>query len=941
MLFLNPWLLAGLAGISIPIIIHLVRQQAAKPIEWGAMRFLFDTVAVRKRRMEWEDLLLMATRCLLLALLALAVARPFLTPDSKVPWLFVLPAALIGVALFGASFVLTSAKLRWIVRGIALAVLALAGTFGFMEKILNLRRFEASGRRDIAIVIDASSSMQLERGGRQVFSQALEEAKQLVKDAPRGTAFTVVLGGPAPQAITSAPLTHRADVLGVLDSLKPIGGTFRAHEALGMATLALAEGSNASKEIIVFSDSQRAGWRLDNPGSWDNLGKAWQAMPSKPKLLLRSFGAPEILRNVGLTDFEISRSVVGTDREVTFLITVENTGTEAVTPGPVILEIKGESPRENPVGLLVAGQRETVEFRHRFKNAGPTVVTARIDAKDVLSADDRLDRVVEVRGTLPVLLVDGNPAGSFFERAAGYSALALAPSAALIGGQKAAGDFLMDPRVVAAASLREDDLAGAAVIILADVPRLPMRLALKISEKIAGGAGLLIIAGPRAESAFYNSWQGIDGPLTPLPIGEEVANTAGVSPASSTFVHEALGLFVKDSDLGTAQVRRWRKTGEKTTGTVLAGAFSNGEPFIATRNYGNGRTLLVTCAFDARSGNLPARRSFVPLLHELVTWTAGGGVSLNVDSAWNPSIALTHTSGGLLASYYSGKEQNKQPVIRTIDPALDFDWQEGKPHPRIPQDNFSIRWQGSLVAPVAGEYLFETEVDDRMTARLGDKVWKANDGVKELGRITLEANKPVLVDINLEEDGGNAKFRLFWTPPGGTRQVVPSAALLPLDQSVGAETKAIDPQGLPRTATIRSGRRGQELAIDGPAIPGVYQISSNETLAAIFPGIEGATLPIAVRRDPKESIFEPMNEGDIALIRKQIDFLLPTSVADILGVLNGKGFGREIWKIIAVAAFILFLLESVLARWVSKSRRTAETVRVDFGEDTVWRGAAR
>ena len=52
MLFLNPWLLAGLAGISIPIIIHLARQQAAKPIEWGAMRFLFDTVAVRKRRME-------------------------------------------------------------------------------------------------------------------------------------------------------------------------------------------------------------------------------------------------------------------------------------------------------------------------------------------------------------------------------------------------------------------------------------------------------------------------------------------------------------------------------------------------------------------------------------------------------------------------------------------------------------------------------------------------------------------------------------------------------------------------------------------------------------------------------------------------------------------------------------------------------------------------
>ena len=84
MLFLNPWLLAGLLAVSIPIIIHLIRRQAAKPMDWGAMRFLFDTISVRRRKMEWEDLLLMAARCLLLCLIALAVARPFLTPDSRV-----------------------------------------------------------------------------------------------------------------------------------------------------------------------------------------------------------------------------------------------------------------------------------------------------------------------------------------------------------------------------------------------------------------------------------------------------------------------------------------------------------------------------------------------------------------------------------------------------------------------------------------------------------------------------------------------------------------------------------------------------------------------------------------------------------------------------------------------------------------------------------------
>jgi len=228
MLFLNPWLLAGLAGVAIPILIHLVRRQAAKPIDWGAMRFLFDTVAMRRRKMEWEDLLLMAARCLLLGLLALALARPFIPPDSTVPWLFVLPAGLIGIALLGGSFVLAG-KARWILRLSALVLLIVGAGLVLMERMLNLKRFEASGRRDVALVIDASASMELSKDGRTVFAHAVDEAKQLVKEAPRGTAFLVILGGPAPEAKTAAPLTHRADVLGVLDGLKPVGGSFRAH----------------------------------------------------------------------------------------------------------------------------------------------------------------------------------------------------------------------------------------------------------------------------------------------------------------------------------------------------------------------------------------------------------------------------------------------------------------------------------------------------------------------------------------------------------------------------------------------------------------------------------------------------------------------------------------------------------------------------------------
>ncbi|MES2475998.1 MAG: PA14 domain-containing protein [Verrucomicrobiota bacterium] len=938
MLFLNPWLLAGLAAATIPVIIHLVRQQAAKPIEWGAMRFLFDTISVRRRRMEWEDLLLMAARCLLLGLLALALARPFIPPDSAVPWLFVLPAALVGIALFGGSFVLSNGKASWIVRLLALALLLGVTALILLEKQLNLKRFEASGRRDVALIIDASASMELVRNGKSVFEEAVEEARQLVKQAPNGTAFSIFLGGPAPEARTAAPLTHRADVLGVLDKLEPIGGTFRAHDALGMATLGLAQGTNAAKEIIVFTDAQRAGWRLENPSAWDGLESAWKAMPAKPKLLLRDFGTPKPFRNIALTNMELSRTLVGTDRELVMRVTVENTGSEPLTPGPVAMEIEGKQIGSQPIGLLIPGQSETVEFRHRFDHSGPQVIEARIDSLDDLAGDNRSERVVTVREKLPVLLVDGNPAGSFFDRAAGYSALALAPSAGLMAGGKAGERFLMDPRVIAASNLTDQDLDDAAVVILADVPRLPAVLANRLAAKVGGGCGLLVIAGPRAEADFYNAWMGFDGPLLPLPLGDEAVDASGVSPAASTFDHEAMKRFTKKSDLEAARVKRWRKTGRPIVGAVQGAAFSNGDALLATRNYGNGRSMLVTCAFDARSGNLPAKRAFVPLLHELVTWAAGGGVDLNVVSAWSPSIVLDSGSGGLSATYSRGREQKLKQVLQRVDAAIDFDWKNDKPSKNMPQDDFTIEWMGSLVAPISGDYLIEAEADDSVEVRIGNRFsLTGNRTDKRSASITLEAGKPLPISITYQEDGGEAWVRLNWTPPGGVRQIIPSAAFRP---AAGKEEtlKSLDPHGLSREATIRPGRRGRELAIAGTALPGIYQVTVGGTLDEILPGIRNGTLPVAVGRDAGESRFEPMTEGDLALIRKRADLLQPRSVADMLGILQGKGFGREIWKLLAVAAFILFLLESLLARWVSKSRRTAEDVRVEFGEATVWRG---
>ena len=501
----------------------------------------------------------------------------------------------------------------------------------------------------------------------------------------------------------------------------------------------------------------------------------------------------------------------------------------------------------------------------------------------------------------------------------------------------------MDPRVVNATALRDEDIEEAEVIILADVQRLPSGIARTISRKVAEGVGLITIAGPRADAGFYNAWEGLDGFVIPMEIGEETTDAAGIQPAPTTFNHEALKIFAGEGDLKEANITRWRKAKPHDEAATQAAAFGNGDTFIAARNYGKGRTLLVTAALDARSGGLPAKRSFVPFIHELTTWAAGRGADLNVDASWNPSVALRSSGGGLLGEYFKGKsDKKKNKSIKRVDAAIDFDWGDNEAFKGMRKDDFYVRWTGRIVAPISGNYRISAWVDDNITVKIeGNAEMRSSEGEHDLGDVTLQAGKPIDITVNFSEGSGRAGVKLYWTPPGGTKEIVPASAFIPGEGENSEPLAVTDPRGAQRKAILRHGRRGEELVVDGSAIPGVYLIFIDEELNKQFPDITDGRLPLVVNRDAGESGFEEMQEDDLALIRSAIDLILPANVQDILAVMDGKGFGREIWKLLAIAALILFIMESILARWVSRSRRAAEDVRVDFGEETTFGGGHR
>ncbi|HUF63330.1 MAG TPA: VWA domain-containing protein [Verrucomicrobiales bacterium] len=82
MSFLFPLYLAGLAALAIPVALHFRHRHTREKVRFSTLMFLSPTPIREKRNRRLENLLLLLLRCALLALIALAFARPFLKQEN-------------------------------------------------------------------------------------------------------------------------------------------------------------------------------------------------------------------------------------------------------------------------------------------------------------------------------------------------------------------------------------------------------------------------------------------------------------------------------------------------------------------------------------------------------------------------------------------------------------------------------------------------------------------------------------------------------------------------------------------------------------------------------------------------------------------------------------------------------------------------------------------
>ncbi|MBI5722554.1 MAG: BatA domain-containing protein [Planctomycetes bacterium] len=676
MTFLNTIMLLGLVAVAMPVVIHLLNRRRARVVEWGAMRFLLQAAASQTRNIRLQEMLLLLFRCGWLAMLAMALALPIAPSRSTISWWLVLPLVLAGAAGMGLAGGWNSGgRVRMMLACMSAGLILAGAGLGAYERWQQGKLWDVqAGAKDVAIVIDGSSSMTARvaeppsgGGANNNFAKAVEEARCLLNACGKSDTAGIILGGPVGRRVTPGCISDRTELESCLNSLAPAGGTMDGGESLLAAADCLADGPNMVKEIVVITDGQRAGWdgaaadeaqgQAEKAGQPEDSLRRWRGLAGKIRERLAGRAGPDaampriVLRllplagsqnaegrtfsNLAVDDLAIRGRPPGLDRPAEIAVTVANTGQTAFGKRDIIIYEDGREISRQAAGPLQPGASQTVVAEHAFARPGHVVLRAVLEGRDDLADDDSAWRVFEVASTLGVLIVDGRGVAGAAGQAAENLAVALAPGSGLdyspAGPRQPASrsddeKFLFHPEIVPAGQVEKiSDLGRYNLVVLADVGSLPAAWAGRLEAFIRRGGGLWIVPGPAAEPGFYNGWTGATGlPVAPAELGARqvlAGNKEDNRPAVESLAEPALISAARctGSDFHEmAASAIWRmKVNPADRAVSVPAALRSGLPLFAERRMGKGIVLMSALAADNSDSNLPRLKCFVPLVHEL------------------------------------------------------------------------------------------------------------------------------------------------------------------------------------------------------------------------------------------------------------------------------------------------------------------------------------
>ena len=567
MSFANPFLLLGLLGAAVPILIHLINRRRPRRQPFPAMELLQRSVKRVERRWRIRRFLLLSLRVLLLACLALAAAGPLLGEDR------------------------TRAQLS------------------------------VQGPERIALVIDASLSMRATYDGRSAFSLALDRARERVdRLGPEDRAVIVTTGNP-PRVWMEQPTADRGRLFGVLSDIEPGWRPAPLAEAVSVAAQALGRSKTDGDaptppadgpkgRVLVLSDL--AGPALSGAAALDVPGRETPATLEIVDVLEPR--APSERDNYGVVNVgsepvpgEAPRTVEVTARIQSHAATREEGSPE---PREIALRCANQDVATGVVELELGALTQKT-LRNAFETDGAQECFLQLEP-DRLVEDDVRFLSVKVRKRVRTLIVDGDPSGIAKEDEVFYLVRALEAGAA----------DQPPPVVISDDELSRTDFEPFEVIVLAGVSAPTPEDGERLTQFVQSGGGLWVTTAEGMNTQAYQQGLGrvLPRPLRGLKRGDGEETFGFEEP---DLEHPVLGLFSGAALGGLLTTRSiafmlLEPGGDRRIQTLLS--FEGGAPALVTAATGQGRVALLTTSVDRDLSDLPIRPAFVPLVRQLVLW---------------------------------------------------------------------------------------------------------------------------------------------------------------------------------------------------------------------------------------------------------------------------------------------------------------------------------
>ncbi|QDL26289.1 BatA domain-containing protein [Stenotrophomonas maltophilia] len=317
MILLFPLGLAALAAGLLPLLIHLARRHPYTPLDFAALRWLRAQIRPRQR-IRFDDWPLLLVRLLLLAALALLLARPALIGPAPVPtaWTVVAPG-LDATALRGTA---ESGNWRWLAPGFPAIDQAPPASSASLPSLL--RELDAQLPAGTALTVHVPDPLPGLDGARLQLSREAQWHTQPMPVAPPQTAAALpqlrvhgeasataqhwlnalqrawgVQALPSPLAGDALPERGEIGVWSRSDALPARWQTWLRDGGRAVSAGKPAAGAsillrNAEGTPLLWQQRIGHGVLLSLPGDWDASSNAALRDPQLPRALLLALQAP-------------------------------------------------------------------------------------------------------------------------------------------------------------------------------------------------------------------------------------------------------------------------------------------------------------------------------------------------------------------------------------------------------------------------------------------------------------------------------------------------------------------------------------------------------------------------------------------------------------------------------------------------------------------------